>query len=82
MRTLIMLATAGGISCMTVGVSAQPLTVPQAEPMMQQADYYCGPECQRHRAWEAHKRAERHEEWRESHQYPTRYYNNQYYRGY
>ena len=80
MRTLIMLAAAGGISCsLTAGVSAQLLTMPRDEPMMQQADYYCGPECQRHRAWEARKRAERHQEWRESHQYPNY---NQYYRGY
>jgi hypothetical protein len=76
MRTLIMLAAVGGISCFAAGASAQPFTTPTAEPMMQQADYYCGPECQRHRAWEAQKHAQRHQEWRESHQY------NQYYRGY
>lgn len=78
MRTMmIALATAGGISGFSAAASAQPLTVPSNEPIMQQADYYCGPECQRHRYWQQ-RRAERHQEWRESHAYR---YNN-YYRGY
>ena len=82
MRTLMMLTVAGGLSCVPLlGVSAaEPFTTPR-EPIMQQADWYCGPECQRHRYWE-HRRAERHREWQESHQYPYRSYNNTYYRGY
>jgi hypothetical protein len=79
MRTLIMMAAVGGLSCLT-SVSAQPLTTPH-NAMVQKADWYCGPECQRHRYWEQ-RRAQRREEWRESHRYPYRYYNNQYYRGY
>ena len=79
MRTLIMLAAAGGsIVCTASGsISSRAIlaTTPQAEPMMQKADWYCGPECQRHRYWE-HRRAERHREWQESHQYPYRSYNN------
>jgi hypothetical protein len=82
MRTLITLAAVGGISCFAAGASAQPLSVPRDEPIMQQADWYCGPECQRHRYWEQ-RRAARREQWRESRQYPYRYSNNGYYsRGY
>jgi hypothetical protein len=81
MRALIMLAAAGGISCLTAGVSAAPLTAPR-NAMVQKTDWYCGPNCQRHRYWE-NRRAERREEWRESRSYPHRYYyGNQYYRGY
>jgi hypothetical protein len=81
MRTLFMLAAAGGISCLTAGASAAPLTAPR-NAMVQKTDWYCGPNCQRHRYWEQ-RRAERREEWRESRSYPHRYYyGNQYYRGY
>jgi hypothetical protein len=79
MRTLIMLAAAGGISCFSLGASAAPLA-PDAM-MVQKADYYCGAECQRHRYWEQRRAEERHEQWRESHEgYPNgAYYRN---RGY
>ena len=81
MRNLIMLATIGGVTFLTAGASAAPIPVQLREPIMQQADWYCGPECQRHRALER-MRVERREQWRESRQYPYRSYNNQYYRGY
>ena len=47
MRSLIM-AAAADISCFTAGVSAEPLIV-IPNPMVQQADFYCGPQCQKHR---------------------------------
>jgi hypothetical protein len=80
MRTMI-LAGAAAMS-FVAGASAAPLTAPQAEPMMQQADWYCGPQCQQHRV-SRQGRVEHRQGWRESHQYPYRYnYTNQYYRGY
>ena len=80
MRTLIALAAAGGLSCLTAGgVSAAPLTLPHDG--VQKADWYCGPECQRHRYWQERRAERRREEWRESRQYPYRY-NQYYYRGY
>ena len=64
MRTLIMLAAAAGISGLTAGVSAAPLTAPP-NAIVQKTDWYCGPNCQRHHYWQ-NRRAERREEWRES----------------
>ena len=78
MRSLIM-AAAADISCFTAGVSAEPLIV-IPNPMVQQADFYCGPQCQKHRDLE-HQRVERHEQWRESRHYPPRN-STAYYRGY
>jgi len=83
MRSLITLAAVGSISCLTAGVSsAAPITVP-SNAMVQKADWYCGPECQRHRYWQERRAERRRDEWRESRSYPYHYnYGNPYYRGY
>lgn len=80
MRRVLTVAAVSSISfLMAGGVSAAPLSVP-SDTIVQKSDYYCGPECQRHRYWE-HRRAERREEWRESRHHPYHTY-SPYYRGY
>ena len=75
MRTLLGLAAATGLACLSSGAMAAPLTVSPSSPSVQQAYYTCGPECQRHRYW-AQRRAEHHA-WHTQH-----YGYNGYYRGY
>ena len=70
---LIAAALLGGIS-LTGAASATAVTPAPTESLSltQKADWYCGPNCQRHRYW-AHRRWERRqwarERWRERH-YP------------
>lgn len=71
LRALIVLAAISGAACFTGSASAAPLNVP-TNPSVQQADWYCGPECQRHRYWE-HRRWDQNQ-WRHSYT-PPRYHN-------
>jgi hypothetical protein len=71
------------LASMAGAANAMPsVTVQQPAAAVQQADWYCGPNCQRHRYWE-HRRWER-ERWREQswryrHSYPYAYRPNPYY---
>jgi hypothetical protein len=74
MRTTLIAALVGAATC-AGAASAQPLR--PTETLVQRADWYCGPECQRHRYWE-HRRWER-ERWQESHwRYRNPYYGYNY----
>jgi hypothetical protein len=84
MRTLLGLAAATGLACLTQGAAAAPLTVPtntSVQPAQYGYYYGCGPECQRHRYW-AHRRWEREQAWQYRHSYGYNYGYAPYYRGY
>lgn len=79
---ILALAAIGGLALAGVA-SAAPLNIP-SQPSVQQADWYCGPECQRHRYWQ-HRRWERQQQSQYYHyQQPYHQYQPQYYgyRGY
>lgn len=71
------------LTSMAGAASATPSMVHRTTPptMVQQADWYCGPHCQRHhyyqqQRWEHERWRESH--WRYNHRYPYYGYNNYY----
>jgi hypothetical protein len=64
-KTLIALAAATSLTCAGWGASAAPrVEAAHVSPLVQPADWYCGPRCEHHRwersQWERHRWYENH----------------------